>query len=88
MATVELTQWPLHPPCLQAKTLGLTLGCFHATAPRADPVISTFFFFFFLCRVLHLEPLHQPFFVMGIFKIESCELFAWAGSNHDPPDLC
>jgi hypothetical protein len=28
---------------------------------------------------LHLEPLHQPFFVIGIFEIGSLELFAWAG---------
>jgi hypothetical protein len=28
---------------------------------------------------LHLEPLHQPFFVMGCFVIGSCQLFAWAG---------
>jgi hypothetical protein len=28
---------------------------------------------------LHLEPLHQPFFVLGIFKIRSHELFAQAG---------
>jgi hypothetical protein len=33
---------------------------------------------------LHLEPLHQPFFVMGIFKIGSRRL----ASNLDPPDLC
>jgi hypothetical protein len=28
---------------------------------------------------LHLEPLHQPFFVKGFFEIGSWELFAWAG---------
>jgi hypothetical protein len=28
---------------------------------------------------LHGEPLHQPFFVMGIFEIGSHELFAQAG---------
>jgi hypothetical protein len=28
---------------------------------------------------LHHEPLHQPFFVMGFFKIGSRELFAGAG---------
>jgi hypothetical protein len=27
-------------------------------------------------KSLHLEPLHQPFFVMGIFEIGSRELFA------------
>jgi hypothetical protein len=39
------------------------------------------FFFFFFCSTeawtqgLPLEPLHQPFFVMGFFKIGSQELF-------------
>jgi hypothetical protein len=28
---------------------------------------------------LHLEPLHQPFFVLGFFKIGSCKLFVQAG---------
>jgi hypothetical protein len=28
---------------------------------------------------LPLKPLHQPFFVLGIFEIGSFELFAWAG---------
>jgi hypothetical protein len=28
---------------------------------------------------LHLEPLHQPFFVMGFFEIGSRKLFPWAG---------
>jgi hypothetical protein len=27
-------------------------------------------------------------FVMGIFQIGSGELFAWAGLNHDLPNLC
>jgi hypothetical protein len=43
--------------------------------------------FFFFCSVgvwtqgLHLEPLHQPFFVKVFFEIEtgSLELFPWAG---------
>jgi hypothetical protein len=45
-----------------------------------------FFFiliFFFRTMVwtqgLHLEPIHQPFFVMDFFEIGSSELFAWAG---------
>jgi hypothetical protein len=33
----------------------------------------------FYADALQLEPLHQPFFVLGIFKIGSQELFAWAG---------
>jgi hypothetical protein len=38
--------------------------------------------FFFLGGAgfeLHLQPLHQPSFVMGFFEIGSLELFAWAG---------
>jgi hypothetical protein len=37
-----------------------------------------FFFFFFFARqaIVPLELLHQPFFVMGFFKIESQGLFA------------
>jgi hypothetical protein len=44
-----------------------------------------FCFFFFFCGAgvwtqgLHLEPLHQLFFVQGFFKIGSHELFARAG---------
>jgi hypothetical protein len=40
------------------------------------------FLFLFFCGTgvwtqgLHLEPLHQPFFVMGFFKIGSRKLFA------------
>jgi hypothetical protein len=42
------------------------------------------FCFCFICGTgvwtqgLHFEPLHQPFFVMGIFEIGSHKLFAWA----------
>jgi hypothetical protein len=28
---------------------------------------------------VHIEPLHQPFFVMGFFEIGSLKLFAQAG---------
>jgi hypothetical protein len=44
------------------------------------------FFFFGGTRAwtqgLHLEPLHQLFFVMGFFKIGAHELFAQAGFEH------
>jgi hypothetical protein len=33
--------------------------------------------------LLHLEPLHQPFFAKGFFEIGSHELFALAG--FEPP---
>jgi hypothetical protein len=42
-------------------------------------------FFFFFCGTgvwtqgLHLEPLHQPFFVMVVLEIGSHKLFAQAG---------
>jgi hypothetical protein len=41
---------------------------------------------------LHLEPLHQPYFCEGFFKIGSQELFAWAGFEPQsswslPPEL-
>jgi hypothetical protein len=43
-----------------------------------------FFFFFFFgtgswTQVLHLEPLHHPFFVKGTFMIGSWELFTQTG---------
>jgi hypothetical protein len=37
------------------------------------------FFFFFRAQGLYLEPLHECFFVMGVFEIGSCELFTPAG---------
>jgi hypothetical protein len=51
--------------------------------------LSTFFSFLFLqywglTLGLHLEPLHQPYFCEGFFKLGSCELFAWVGFNWDP----
>jgi hypothetical protein len=40
-----------------------------------EPHLQLFFlFFFFLTQCLHLKPLHQPFFVMGFFKIGSLTL--------------
>jgi hypothetical protein len=46
-----------------------------------DP--DSHFFIFFSTGVwtqgLHLESLHQPFFVIGFFEIGSHKLFAWAG---------
>jgi hypothetical protein len=52
------------------------------------------FLFLFFCGTeawtqgLHFEPLHQPFFVVGFFQEGSHKLFAQAGFEHDPPDLC
>jgi hypothetical protein len=34
------------------------------------------------------QPLQEPFFVWGIFEAGSCELFARAGLELQPPDLC
>jgi hypothetical protein len=56
------------------------------------PFLFFFFFFFavleFELRAYTLSHSTSPFFVTGFFEIGSCELFALAGSNHDPPDLC
>jgi hypothetical protein len=47
--------------------------------------IRIFFFFFFFCsngvltQGLHLEPLHQPFYVMSLLVIVSHDLFTWTG---------
>jgi hypothetical protein len=37
-----------------------------------------------LGRCLLLEAHPQPFFVLGIFEIGSCELFAWVGLKPRP----
>jgi hypothetical protein len=43
--------------------------------------VDFFFFFFFVVLQfglsLHLEPFHQPFFVMGFFKIGSRKLLGF-----------
>jgi hypothetical protein len=46
---------------------------------RVVKCFFVFWVFFFCAQGLHLEPLHQPFFVVDIFEIGSHELFAWAG---------
>jgi hypothetical protein len=43
-------------------------------------VLDFFLVLGFELSCLHLEPLHQPLFLMmGFFEIESCKLFAWDG---------
>jgi hypothetical protein len=42
-------------------------------------LFSTVLGFELRAGALSLEPLHQPFFALGIFHIGSHELFAWAG---------
>jgi hypothetical protein len=46
--------------------------------------------YLFICSTegLHLKPLHQPHFCVGVFVIGAPEPFAWPGSDHDPPDVC
>jgi hypothetical protein len=44
-----------------------------------DVAFKAFFGSGALTQGLHLEPLHQPFFVKGFFEIGSFKLFAWAG---------
>jgi hypothetical protein len=48
---------------------------------NANHFLSFFLFYGMgvLTQDLHPEPIHQPFFVMGVFEIGSCKLFAWAG---------
>jgi hypothetical protein len=41
--------------------------------------LSFFSWYWGLNSGLDLEPLHQPFFVMGFFEIGSHILFTWAG---------
>jgi hypothetical protein len=53
-----------------------------------------FFLFFFFCSTgvwthgLHLEPLHQPFFVMCIWDRVSWTILSGLALNYDTPDLC
>jgi hypothetical protein len=54
---------PLFPSFSQESVLSLSLFCSTGVWTRG----------------LYLEPLHQPFFVLGFFEIGSHELFAWAG---------
>jgi hypothetical protein len=48
------------------------------TTKTLEKVLRIHFFFecVCVCVVLGFEPLHQPFYVMGYFKIGSQELFA------------
>jgi hypothetical protein len=51
-----------------------------------------FFFFFFAVLGFELRAFtlshSTTLFVLGVFEIGSCKLFAWAGFVRDPPDLC
>jgi hypothetical protein len=60
-----------------------------------DFVITVNFFFLFWWHftfarqaLYHFSHFTSPVLVLGIFKIRSHELFAWAGFKHDPSDLC
>jgi hypothetical protein len=69
-------------PCSVISNLGF---CESLQNPDGKLTYFSFFFSFFFCGTgvwtqgLYLEPLHQPFFVLDLFKIGSLELFAWAG---------
>jgi hypothetical protein len=59
---------------------------FYLSALPSPPSVSLsehqpvcFFFGLPFLATLPLEPLHQPFLVLGIFEIGSHELFAWVG---------
>jgi hypothetical protein len=51
--------------------------------PLSHPYILYFIIYFILVgfelKALTLEPLHQPFFMLSVFEIDSCVLFAQAG---------
>jgi hypothetical protein len=57
----------------------------HHHTPHGRLLLIIYLFIYFvvlgleLMACLHLEPLHQSFFVMGLFEIGSHELFAGAG---------
>jgi hypothetical protein len=55
-------------------------------------MIITFWVFFpvlgFELRAYTLSHSTSPFFVLDVFKIGSCKLFAQAGFEPNPPDLC
>jgi hypothetical protein len=87
--------------CLYLLCSGIT-GVSHHARPRDHPfsshaTICLWWKSLQLCvcgtgvwtQGLHLEPLHQPFFVKGVFKIGSRELFDLPrlASSGDPPDL-
>jgi hypothetical protein len=70
--------------------LGLQV-CTTMLAPVFIFFLSFFFFFCFFggTQGLHLEPLHQPFFVKGFFEIGSCGAICLElASNPDHTDLC
>jgi hypothetical protein len=50
--------------------------------------LLSFWWYWGLNSVLHLEPLHQPFFVMDFLEIGSLEQFPRLASNRDSSDLC
>jgi hypothetical protein len=74
--------------CAASPRVSVEGGCL--LAPSDTPAlgftsVAAFLVAFFFCSTgiwtqgIHLEPLHQPFFVMSFSKIRFCELFAQAG---------
>jgi hypothetical protein len=59
----------------------LLFGSFHRRVNCLLRSMGAKFFFLFFIELglelsLHIEPLHQLFFVLGFFDIGSCKLFA------------
>jgi hypothetical protein len=70
---------------IKCRTLGSAFYICWRWRRRASAFIYLFIYLFiYFCSTgawtqsLHLKPLHQPFFVMGFFKIGSCKLFVLA----------
>jgi hypothetical protein len=62
--------------CLWESTLFLVVQGFEVRASQLARQV-----------LYHLSPLHQPFFVMGIFKIDLFNYSSGLALNHNPTDL-
>jgi hypothetical protein len=96
----EMLAGPL-PLTLAHGEIGLYCSGCKMTPPRSwvpipmthDCLSLYVFFLFFFLRYGGLNLGSTPWatppasFVMSVFKMESCELFAQLALNHDPPDL-
>jgi hypothetical protein len=79
----------LHIPCCYHCPRRFVLLSFSSVSllTLLPPILLSplLFYLFIYCGAgawtqgLRLEPLHQPYFCVGFFKIGSLELFAWAG---------
>jgi hypothetical protein len=70
------------------RSLGLELRTLQSRRSIASSPFLSFFFFFLPLLGFELRAYTSPFFVMSFFEIGSRELFARAGFEPDPSDLC